>query len=237
MKKVLFSIFAAATMMACSDDNVSTPTKFILEDKFDTSAQGWVGDFADYPVTDSVFYQLSYSHTKLPAPLDSTKKGLRISGSNHSDDLFMFMKKKVSGLKPNQTYSAKFEVEFASNVPKGLFGVGGSPGESVYFGAGFSAIEPKKEKDNGYYRIKNIGKISQATDGKDMKVMGNVANDSEEAKYKLVKRTGTVTGKTDDKGQLWLIVGTDSGFEAITTLYYTKVNVEFNEVANSTGNQ
>ncbi|MDI9880669.1 hypothetical protein [Flectobacillus longus] len=231
MKKFFFSIVAAATLMSCSD-NENIPTRFILSDKFTTSSQGWIGDFADYPTTDSVFYELSYSHAKLPAPLDTAKKALRISGNNHSDDLFMFLKKKITGLKPNQTYSAKFEVEFASTVPNGMMGVGGSPGESVYFGAGFSAIEPKKEVDNGYYRIKNVGKISQATDGKDMKVMGNVANGTDKNQYTLVKRTGTFTGKTDTNGQLWLIIGTDSGFEATTTLYYTGVNVEFIEMTN-----
>ena len=231
MKKYLFSIIAAATLMSCSD-NDSFPTRFVLSDKFTTNSQGWVGDFADYPTTDSVFYELSYSHTKLPAPLDTAKKALRISGNNHSDDLFMFLKKKVTGLKPNQTYNAKFEVEFASTVPNGMMGVGGSPGESVYFGAGFSAIEPKKEVDNGYYRIKNVGKISQAADGKDMKVMGNVANGTDKNQYTLVKRSGTFTGKTDAQGQLWLMIGTDSGFEATTTLYYTGVNVECIEVTN-----
>lgn len=28
-------------------------------------------------------------------------------------------------------------------------------------------------------------------------------------------------------GEIWLIIGTESGFEGITTVYYTRVNVVF----------
>ena len=32
-------------------------------------------------------------------------------------------------------------------------------------------------------------------------------------------------GKADDDGTLWLILGTDSGFEGLTTLYYDEITV------------
>ena len=90
---------------------------------------GWAGDFADYPITDSVFYQLAFNRTTLPAPLNTAKHALMITGSNHSDDLFMFIKKKITGLQPNTTYMVKIDVEFASRAPTNGVGVGGAPGE------------------------------------------------------------------------------------------------------------
>jgi hypothetical protein len=50
-----------------------------------------------------------------------------------------------------------------------------------------------------------------------------VGNGSEEYGYKMVKRTGEFKAKTDSKGKIWLIVGTDSGFEATTALYYSSI--------------
>ena len=36
-------------------------------------------------------------------------------------------------------------------------------------------------------------------------------------------------GKTDAKGEVWVIIGTDSGYEAETTLYYTSIKATFSE--------
>ncbi|SHN01925.1 hypothetical protein [Mucilaginibacter sp. OK098] len=230
--KFIASILVLATALAaCKKNSDNTSLPVILNDKFDTSTQGWTGDFADYP-SDSApeFYKLSFSSAQLPAPLDQTKKGIRISGINHSDDLFMFMKKKITGLKPNQVYNVKFQINFASNAPANQVGVGGAPGESVYLGAGFSLAEPQKviNTQDKYYRM-NIKKINQGQNGEQMRVIGNIANGTEKADYKLIQRTGEFNGKTDPKGEVWIIIGTDSGYEAETTLYYTSIKATFSE--------
>jgi hypothetical protein len=90
---------------------------------FNEGTQGWEGDFADYPVDDSIFYELNYSHANLPANL-GFGKALLLSGNNHSDDLFMFLKKKITGLAPNADYNASFEVKFATNSAKNSVGAG-----------------------------------------------------------------------------------------------------------------
>jgi hypothetical protein len=230
--KFIASILVLATALAaCKKNNDNTAAPVIVNDKFDASTQGWTGDFADYPSDSSPdFYKLSFSSAQLPAQLDQTKKGIRISGINHSDDLFMFMKKKVTGLKPNQVYNVKFQINFASNAPANQAGVGGAPGESVYLGAGFSLTEPQKaiNAQDKYYRM-NIKKINQGQNGEQMRVIGNIANGTEKTDYKLIQRTGEFNGKTDPKGEVWIIIGTDSGYEAETTLYYTSIKATFSE--------
>lgn len=90
--------------------------------------------------------------------------------------------------------------------------------------------KPIKVDDNdGYYRM-NIKKINQANDGEEMKIIGNVANGTDRNEFVLIKRSGTFSGRTDDKGEVWVIIGTDSGFEATTTLYYTHIKVTFTPV-------
>jgi hypothetical protein len=105
---------------------------------------GWWGAFADYTVREEEFFELEFERTDLPEPLDADRKASKLSGTNRRDDLFMFLKKKVSGLEPNAIYGATFEVQFASNVADGLAGIGGSPGESVFVKIGASTIEPEK---------------------------------------------------------------------------------------------
>lgn len=234
MKKIVLSLVSVAILFSCTKEETTTP-QLSLNDQFNVSAEGWSADFADYPVGEETFYELSTKKdAKLPAPLDTLKKGFRVSGNNHSDDLFMFITKKMIVPKANQTYKGTFEVEFASNAPDGSVGVGGSPAESVYVGIGLTSVEPKKVANTTtkHYDM-NIKKMQQATSGQDMKVIGNVANGTTESKYKIIKRTGEFTGKSDANGNLWVIVGTDSGFEATTTLYYTGVKVNLTEVTSA----
>src|SRR3546814_19400521 len=70
----------------------------------------------------------------------------------------------------------------------------------------------------------NIDKIQQCcTDGTDMVVIGDVANGTDEGIYTHIERTGTFSAEPAHQGVLWLVVGTDSGFEGRTTLYYIDI--------------
>ena len=232
MKKVLFCALVVISIAGCSmqDDGNGF---LISADASDFSAGlvGWTGDFADYPTgpNDSAFYELRFEYTNRPSTLDPTQKAILLSGNNHSDDLFMFIKKKVAGLKPNTEYILVFEVEFASNAEKNAVGVGGAAGESVYVKVGASGIEPRKIMEEGFYRL-NIDKGNQSNSGSDMITIGNIAVDSQV--YNLVTQSNSnqnfqFRATSNGSGELWLIVGTDSGFEGTTTLYYTKVNAVF----------
>lgn len=191
--------------------------------------QGWSGDFADYPVGDSVFYELEFIRTTLPAPLDTDKFALKISGNNHSDDLFMFIKRKITGLLPNTTYQLLIDVEFASNAPTNAFGVGGPPGEGVRMKAGAMLIEPLKVNDGGFY-LMNIDKGNQSVGGVDMDTIGHVGVSDTTTVFALINRnnaTHPFTITTDSNGECWVCIGTDSGFEATTTLYYNIITLTF----------
>jgi hypothetical protein len=204
---------------------------------FNQSLDGWEADFTDLPsnADDSSFYELTFAYTDLPTNLGS-KKSLMLSGINHSDDLFMFIKRKISGLIPNTSYNIVFEVELASNAQRGAVGIGGSPGESVFLKAGASEREPRKVAENNQY-ILNIDKGNQSTDGDDVITIGDIAIPSNATQYTLITRTNaspytspynqTFFAQSNSAGEIWLIIGTDSGFEGTTTVYYTKVNVVF----------
>jgi hypothetical protein len=238
--KYLFLVLVQMMLIsACTDDESQTVEKEPVEEvpesvtvdyDFNASLHEWTADFADYPITDSVFFELKHGHEPLPAPLNQTQKGLMISGNNHSDNLFMFAKKKITGLHPNLEYEAAFEIAFASNAPSDWMGIGGAPGESVCLGIGVTTAEPLKVKDESNYYRMNIKKIEQAQDGEDMIIIGNVGTGKDTDEYTLLERTGSFTGKSDKNGELWVIAGTDSGFEGVTTLYYTHIKITFTPV-------
>jgi hypothetical protein len=202
---------------------------------FSKSQDGWVGDFSDLPpgLDDSLFYELKFAYTELPENLGK-KKAIMMSGNNHSDDLFMFMKKKIAGLIPNTNYTLVFEVELASNAPKGSVGAGGSPGESVFLKAGASKIEPIKVVQQDRYTL-NIDKGNQSSSGLNAVTLGDIATPPTASDYTLITRssspysssTPVFVVQSNNEGEIWLLIGTDSGFEGTTTVYYTRVNVIF----------
>ncbi len=229
MRKLVLICGIFLILYSCknNDRGDTEPMEFVWE--FSTDPEGWTADFADYPVGEEDRYELQFEYSTLPEPLEETEGGLKLSGSNLSDDLFMFIKKEICGLEPNSSYNINFTIEFASDVPDGLAGIGGSPGESVYIKSGATQIEPDKIiDDDDYYRM-NIDKSNQSSGGDDMLVIGDFSNDTDNEIFtlKTVSNGLPFNVSTDSTGILWIIVGTDSGFEGKTTIYYNSVKAEF----------
>ncbi|WP_128545732.1 hypothetical protein [Larkinella soli] len=230
MKQVKWAVAALCLFVgaACqdTDSDVTPDNRITLTDTdFRANLDGWSADYTDYATSQDSIMEFKTAHTALPAPLDVSKKSLMVSGHNRSDDMFMFIKKKVSGLKPNQTYRVLVDVELASQYGDNSVGIGGSPGGSVYLKAGVTTTEPKKVKEGTEYRL-NIDKGNQATGSAQVPVLGTVGAGENVTQYKLIQRSNQsqpVTLKTNDSGEAWLIVGTDSGFEGLTTLYYNRI--------------
>lgn len=227
MKKIKL-LFTLAFFAIVTNANSQTFTY-----DFTTGYDSWYGDFADYPVTDSLLCQLEFIRTTLPAPLNTGKFALKISGINYPDDLFMFIKRKITGLLPNTTYHLLINIEFASNAPTNVAGVGGQPGEGVTMKAGASVVEPLKIISSGFYRM-NIDKDQQTTPGVDMDTIGHVGVSDTTTVFTLINRNNSIhlfTITTDTNGEVWICIGTDSGYESTTTLYYNLINLTFTTVS------
>lgn len=226
--KILFIIVSMVFPACNNDDDQVDNTRVTLSYDFSTNAEGWAGDFADYPAGEEELYALEFGHSLLPEPLYLSQGALKLSGKNHSDDLFMFVKKEVTGLIPNRSYRINFKVEIASNVANDQVGIGGSPGESVYIKAGASSAPPQKTEDElGWYRL-NIDHGNQSQGGEDMIVLGNFANGTTQNVYtlKTLSNPTPLLATTSANGTLWLLFGTDSAFEGETTIYINKIEVK-----------
>jgi hypothetical protein len=205
-----------------------------LEFDFRQGAQGWGAGFAEYsPEMEDLM--LEGEIRSLPHELGANGTGYYLQGMNHSDDLFMFLKRPLGtddGVVPGMEYRAMFTIVLASNAPSGAVGIGGAPGESVYLKVGASPIEPETylDSDSDYY-LMNVDKGSgNSGSGIAASVAGNIANGlhaEEDPRYISLERQHeheyTVNASPD--GELWLLIGTDSGFEGLTAIYYQSVTV------------
>lgn len=186
------------------------------------SALGWEAGFCDYaPVQEESIERVA---NVVPG------EGFLLSGHNRSDDLFMFLTKRLTtadGVRPNQRYEVSFRIVLASQAGSGCAGIGGAPGESVFLKAGAWHAKPQVVLDptDGHYRL-TVDKGNQAEGGPAASVAGNVANGSSlcssDAPFVTIERTHRhpYIVQSNTLGEIWLLVGTDSGFEGKTTLYY-----------------
>lgn len=209
---------------------------------FSKGNENWQGDFTDYPVGQEFFFELAWGWQNLPKVISvdgkTLSKGMFLSGDNHSDDLFMFIRRQIGDLKPNTCYELTFSVIVENNVYPGQSGIGGSPGESVYFKVGASTKKPHRVNKDGFYLL-NVDKGNQSQGGKNAIVVGDMANANvpvppnplitppfEPFPSPFTNQGNPLKVKTDDKGRLWLFVGTDSGFEGPTLYYIAKISVK-----------
>jgi hypothetical protein len=199
------------------------PRTVVVNDDFRTgSTVGWEAGFCDYsPVQEEIIERTAAIQPSL---------GFLLSSHNRSDDIFMFLTKQLTtadGVRPNQRYEVSFRIELASQAGSGCGGIGGAPGESVFLKAGAWHTRPQVVLDpvDDHYRL-TVDKGNQAEGGPAASVAGNIANGSslcsEDAPFVPIERTHRhpYIVQSNALGEIWLLVGTDSGFEGKTTLYY-----------------
>lgn len=222
-------------LSACGSDIDSShldPHASHLTIDFNEGGSGWKSGFADYPAGEEAFYELSAGIAPLSSGLNSNRRGYYLNGNNHSDDLYMFTTKRVEGLEPNQRYDFRFQLRIGTNAQKNCVGVGGAPGEGVWIKVGASRIEPEAINDGTGQLLMNIDKGNQSVGGSDAIVLGDFANNREcghtDTGYQLKtlqNEPGSFVATTAADGSIWLLLSTDSGFEATTRIYFLTLDV------------
>ncbi|MBA4143726.1 MAG: hypothetical protein H0X43_12175 [Nitrosospira sp.] len=202
----------------------TTPLKIDMD--FSGTSTDWAGGYADY-APDTQPDDVIVETRRLPEPFAGN--GLYTSGTNRSDDLFIYIKKKFPGFLPNHDYLLNFSVTFLTDAPAGCVGVGGPPGESVTLKAGATPIEPLTILVDGEYRM-NIDKGEQVNSGKDAIALGDIAGTNTDCdrpvfESKTLASSTLLKATSDAGGSMWLMFGIDSGFEAASEIYYQSATV------------
>ena len=226
---MLASLVSAAALVGCSDSVGASDDSYAVIFDFSSDYQGWVAGFVDYPVGKEAEWGIGSSLAPLPAPLDPARKGILLTGANHSDDLFMYITREGPTLAPNASYVVRYRVTVATNAPRNCAGIGGAPGESVVLKVGATPEEPARIVDAAQYYRANFDHGSQLAGGRDALPVGNIANSNTNCavpRYELKQfDSAPLTIATSASGRLWLVVGVDSGFEGTTAVYISAVRV------------
>jgi hypothetical protein len=205
---------------------------YSITDFANGDSNGWLPGFTDFPP--GIGHMDRRAEVR-PLPEEVRTRspyGYYLRGRNTPDDLFMFIKKPVVNLASNSSYRVDFYIEFASSAPSNCVGIGGAPGESVWLKAGATQLEPLALLDDDYVQL-SADKGQQSTGGRDAIVVSDIANgipcEQARGEFVLLTRSGTLPRRveTDLSGSAWIFVGTDSGFEGTTELYYAFIAALF----------
>jgi hypothetical protein len=213
------------------------PTPRSISFSFQDDIVGWESGYSDYTEGQEEQIDFKSGHRDLPEPL-AARSGFLLSSYNVADDVFMYITRPVEGLAPDTRYRVEIAVTFATNVPRGCAGIGGAP-DAVYMKVGASDLAPANVAGEGagYVSI-NINKGDQAQSGTDVVAIGTVGKAAEsttcgDEPYEL---KSLATGDqdpivtTDADGRLWLVIGTESGFEGETAIYILEGEVTLTPV-------
>ena len=179
----------------------------------------------------------------LPDGLDG--RGLFVGATNRSDDLFAYVYALVSGADPDTEYMADIELTFATNIPSNCLGVGGPPGESVIVAGAVLSEAPfsvfvDDQPGSPPERVLPLDKVGEGglgTDGEDIAALGDFATpgedcDMDDGEYalKTVSDRSPRSVISDSNGNVYVLFGTDSGFEDRTEIYYVSATIELTPV-------
>jgi hypothetical protein len=202
---------------------------------FEKGSAGLLPAFCDYGLgTDGLDFLAEVrrlpKEVKVPG---KNRNAYYIQSVNRPDDIFMYLKGVLSeadGLVPDKEYKLSFQIDFASNS-RNCPGVGGSE-DSVWLKAGGSTLEPvpvlRQPKD---YLTINVDKGHQQEGGKNLGLIGSIWNGqecAEKPRYILLRRDYEhpfPIRSSRSGAQLWFAVGTESGYESLTGVYYYSIKV------------
>lgn len=230
MRKSLLAV-ALAGLTACLSSTAPRGTQtfdFIMN----VVGDGWIAGASDFDVGREADVDVATDLLFLPAPLNPELAGRYLAGTNISDDLFIFIKKRFDGLLPNTAYRVSMAVEIASSIHGGCT-VGTGP--LVWIKVGAVGAEPVAVDQGGRW-VMNLDKGDQDTKG-DFIQLGDIRNG-----LTGCPSPGTWAAKgttlqpqnadlsTDAQGGFWIFLGTESGFESRHELYFTGFRLQVTPV-------
>lgn len=163
---------------------------------------------------------LEFEHESIPPPL-SNRRGLMISGPNGPAGGPLMLMTPLTGLEPETTYKLELEIQFATAIPSGCFGLGSEPDGNMFLAAADRRVEDGDSlSELDFFRVGDL-------------TTPIVCNERPSPLPWFLKRLSTsgqrLEATTDADGTLWVFAF--SGNAAITnvTWYLTEFIVRLAE--------
>jgi hypothetical protein len=228
----------AVLALAATGGCLSIPTEarndLFVDYRFTTEDSDWSMDFVDFPASQEEEVAFVGEYRPLPTGLTIDGLAAYLSGNNISDDLFMFWKRPLTGLRPNGLYDVTVTVDFVTNYGQDCQ-VGNAA--SVWIKAGLVPGEPLRVLDgDDNYRL-NVDKGQQANGSSNVLVLGDIRNGQPGCSGSVPFAVNRYTSarhalrvQASEDGDFWVLLGTESGFESPHEIYFTRLRFDLRPV-------
>lgn len=210
----------------------------VLSYSFSNSVEGFEINVADYYVDHPDNKKIAAGLALLPEPYEY-RQGIRFSWFNYSADIKGFIKKKITQLEADTTYSVSFRVEIITSESNECAGVGGGPGSSVYVKGAVLSFEPTRfvSSESGVNAMYRVNIDDGQSGGEDVALLGNIglpisceaSQESQTWELKTLANDEGYTVTTSSSGDAWVYVSIDSGFEGTTEVFIADVELEITQ--------
>lgn len=226
---VTLSGCAQSSQPAPDKDMKNDPSSLSFDYDFEENMHGWTSGFSGISEHYlSKGYDMNFTHGDYTY-MDTTNKGIYLAGNNLESDLFMYTMKKFGkpdGLSPLTAYAVHLRFDAISTMPTHI---DDDPEKQIYVKAGVVNVLPEPEltveNNENFYRV-NLDKGEPSADGNDLSTLGSVAiGSSHEQIYGQKAFEKTFYVSTNNLGELWVVIGTDTSREGSSSIYIDNVQV------------
>lgn len=246
MTRTLMFLLTSVSLVACGDeDPQSGPPPDLTfpgarEIVWDLTDHGTEVTplFTDYGMVMEDIMELDSGFVAAPDEIGGGT-AFMLTGVNRSDDLWMSMSAPVESLSATTAYELSVRVVVATNAPSNCPGVGGATSALTLKVGAIDRVPTRSRVGDDY--TPNYDKGAQIEGGTELSVvseqLGNARGCEEEARYETLEFTHThptpVTSSVD--GKLWVVLGTDSGYEGLSRLLYRRVEIKLEPKSGGVG--
>lgn len=236
MNKNIVLYLLLLVLGGCNQDMGESGAELSSAFDFEGGSQGWEGGTSDFPADFlNSGADFSFSASKVPNSIISESSGLKINADNPHGDLFYFFKRKVDGLNPLTTYQLDFEFLMYTQVVTELSALSS---KEIYLKIGavnhVPMLESITSSDSIEYMVLNVDKGDSNSDsGEDLVNIGSIREFTGNIPEVISGNTfgHQIQVAANDNGEIWLVVGVDSGLKGqltfgidAITVFYTKVD-------------
>lgn len=204
---------------------------FIASFNFDQGPLDWEGGFSGFAEDARDTLELGFNFDRAPQNFLLSDSLPRLSGDNPHENLFLFVKRKITGLDSNKVYKVDFDIEFlAQNL-----GYGSDTITSQILGimkAGAMTEEPVLQVNNGMVETA-FDKGNGLEPGEDLQIIGGIPLPFFQVASELTRGTTegiNIEAATNSSGEMWVTVGVESDVYVHQAYYLYRINLFFSEV-------
>jgi len=230
-------VLISMVLFGCMIDS-EAPNEILVEySVFDEGEEGWIAEFADYPVGLEDSMMLTFNHSPIYVSESiGNVSAVKQSGYAINSDLFMFIKQQISGLVPNSRYTVRIQVELNSQLKEKYDGNMDNEDYGSFLKVGAFKSEPltKEIQDSSNADVSLVAvdfdKGENNQGGIDMTLIGRLEYTNIGAAPIMLNGSNEdypLYTVTDDKGKLWIAVGVDTNIAVHQEISYTYIVAQF----------